>query len=51
MKKCYRRCPACRSSGIGLYAGGITGSYECRKCGYIGPLILELKKNKNRARD
>lgn len=36
------RCPSCRSSDIGLYMGGQLGKYECRGCGYVGPLVLEV---------
>lgn len=32
------------SFSITLYAGGITGAYECRKCGYVGTAIPELYK-------
>ena len=39
-------CPKCRSDEIKLHVGGRTGSYECKKCGYIGPLIIE-KEIKN----
>lgn len=35
------RCPRCRSEGISLEAGFLTGQYHCRKCGYIGPIVLE----------
>jgi hypothetical protein len=35
-------CPSCKSKNITLYAGGITGAYECGKCGYVGTLILEM---------
>ena len=34
-------CPRCGSKNIELYAGGITGNYQCLDCGYIGPLFLE----------
>ncbi|MBN1645690.1 hypothetical protein JW868_01480 [Candidatus Woesearchaeota archaeon] len=36
-----RFCPRCQSTDIELYAGGQTGAYRCKKCGYVGPLILE----------
>ena len=34
-------CPRCDSTDIELYAGGQTGTYRCRKCGYMGSLIVE----------
>ena len=34
-------CPRCGSSDIELYAGGQTGTYRCKKCGYMGSLIIE----------
>jgi hypothetical protein len=29
-------CPSCKSRSITLYAGGMTGAYECKKCGFVG---------------
>ena len=46
-------CPACRSAEIYWYAGGTTGAYECKKCGYVGPLVIEeisIKKTKKKVR-
>lgn len=37
-------CPNCKSKNITLYMGGIFGKYKCKKCGYLGPLIVEEKK-------
>ncbi|MCX6652446.1 MAG: hypothetical protein NT137_03720 [Methanomassiliicoccales archaeon] len=35
-------CPQCGSTDIFYEAGGITGQvYHCKKCDYIGALILE----------
>ena len=34
-------CPKCKSEEIILDTGGHTGKYNCKKCGYIGPLIIE----------
>lgn len=39
-------CPECRSNQITLYMGGQFGKYECKKCGYIGALILEREDKK-----
>jgi len=41
-------CPKCGSEEIILAAGGITGGWLCKKCGYSGifpekPLIIEDK--------
>jgi transposase-like protein len=35
-------CPVCKSADITLDTGGITGKYMCKKCGYIGSVVLEL---------
>jgi len=35
-------CPVCHSTDISLYMGGELGIlYKCKKCKYIGPLIIE----------
>ncbi len=35
-------CPQCGSTDIFYEAGGITGQvYHCKKCDYIGAVILE----------
>lgn len=34
-------CPRCNSTNIRPYAGGITGSYFCNDCGYMGTLVVE----------
>lgn len=34
-------CPRCNSSDIAPYAAGITGTYRCNNCGYIGSLVVE----------
>ena len=44
-------CPVCRSENIMLNAGGQTGKYECKKYGYIGPLIIEVERYKNMKRN
>ncbi len=35
-------CPVCKSTEIELDAGGYTGKYYCKNCGYIGSYILEM---------
>lgn len=37
------KCPNCRSENIAFQSGGITGMYECKDCGYMGPLVLEVE--------
>ena len=43
-------CPKCGSEDVYMVAGGITGGWMCKNCGYIGA-ILEKEiigsKNKN----
>lgn len=35
-------CPICDSSNVILWMGGTLGvQYKCKKCGYLGPLIVE----------
>jgi transposase-like protein len=29
-------CPVCKSTDLDLDAGGYTGKYKCKKCGYVG---------------
>ena len=29
-------CPQCGSEEVALAAGGLTGTYVCKKCGYVG---------------
>ncbi|MBI2548209.1 FAD-dependent oxidoreductase [Candidatus Woesearchaeota archaeon] len=41
-----KQCPTCGSDAITLAVGGQIGKYECKSCGYIGPLILEETRQK-----
>jgi len=42
-------CPKCKSSDIFLYLGGDLGIlYKCKKCGYLGPLVLEKPSVKSK---
>ncbi|MFH1073073.1 MAG: hypothetical protein V1743_06615 [Nanoarchaeota archaeon] len=34
-------CPRCNSSNIHPYIGGMTGSYHCLDCGYLGSLVIQ----------
>lgn len=34
-------CPKCKLENVTLYMGGQFGKYQCKDCGYIGPLILD----------
>lgn len=36
-----KRCPQCGGTDVNLEAGGIMGTYECARCGYRGPLVIE----------
>ena len=46
--KSIKRCPVCGSTQITLYMGGTTGyRYQCKKCGYVGALIIEEDLDKN----
>ncbi len=43
-------CPSCKKFGLEMYAGGETGTYKCR-CGYVGPIFLEVRDRKKKNRD
>ena len=32
-------CPNCGSEEVYMIAGGITGTWMCKKCGYSGPVF------------
>jgi ribosomal protein L37AE/L43A len=34
-------CPKCKRDSLILEAGGLTGTYKCKKCGYVGSLVIE----------
>jgi len=36
-----KKCPKCLSTRIDFYAAAMTGLYHCKKCGYIGVIIIE----------
>lgn len=40
-QKTTRLCPSCKSKEITLFMGGVFGKYKCKKCGYIGLLVVE----------
>lgn len=40
------KCPVCKSEEITLYMGAQFGKYMCKKCKYIGPLILDEGRKK-----
>lgn len=41
-------CPNCKKGDVELFIGGQTGSYKCNRCGYVGPVILEIEKVKRK---
>lgn len=41
-------CPSCKKAGIGMFIVWETGNYKCDKCGYIGPIIIEIEKKVTR---
>ena len=39
-----QKCPKCGSFRVEVYAGGYAGIiYRCLDCGYIGPLVIDVK--------
>lgn len=43
-------CPSCKKGDIELFIGGQTGSYKCNRCGYIGPVVVEVEKIKRKSK-
>ncbi|MBS3150215.1 hypothetical protein J4425_00195 [Candidatus Woesearchaeota archaeon] len=41
-----RACPRCNSTKVVMYAGGMTGTYRCMDCDYIGPMTIETEFNR-----
>ena len=39
-------CPECKTPNLDLYSGFLAGTYHCRKCGYIGSLVIEKSFDK-----
>lgn len=39
-----RFCPVCGSTEIEPYAGFVSASYKCKKCGYVGNFFPEKVK-------
>ena len=39
-------CPRCSSPSIHPYIGGMTGTYQCRTCGYMGSLVIQQEFTK-----
>ncbi len=37
-------CPVCGSEDIAPYAGFVSASYKCKKCGFVGNFFLEKTK-------
>ena len=35
------KCPSCKRAAITPYMGAQFGKYQCKKCGYIGVLVIE----------
>jgi transposase-like protein len=34
-------CPICKTDNIQPYAASMSGSYYCKKCGYVGTFVIE----------
>jgi len=37
-------CPICKSNEITDYMGAQFGKYLCKRCGYVGSLVLEKER-------
>jgi len=42
------KCPKCKSEEVTLYMGAHFGKYMCKKCGYVGVLIIEENNKTNK---
>ncbi len=42
------KCPVCKSEKVVEYMGGQFGKWQCKKCGYIGVIVIEEKNLKKR---
>ncbi|AJF62894.1 MAG: hypothetical protein QT11_C0001G0758 [archaeon GW2011_AR20] len=38
-------CPKCKSPDIVPALAGFLNSYKCKKCGYIGNLVIEVESD------
>ncbi len=38
-----KKCPQCGSLNIVMDIGGITGTWRCKSCGYVGTFFVEKK--------
>jgi len=47
-KHTIKRCPKCKSSDVTFYMGGQFGQYKCKKCDYVGALIIEEEIEKKK---
>ncbi|RLI85377.1 MAG: TFIIB-type zinc ribbon-containing protein [Archaeoglobales archaeon] len=41
-------CPMCGSTDVELDAGGYTGKYVCKNCGYVGSFVVEMSEDEYR---
>jgi len=39
------KCPKCKSANITQYMGAQFGKYECKKCGYVGVIVIDEEIN------
>ncbi|GEM_PF-3268012 len=47
-------CPRCKSTEIQAFAGGVTGTWQCKNCSFLSPLfpekVMEIgKKEKDKS--
>ncbi len=40
-------CPKCKTANLDMYSGFMTGAYYCKKCGYLGTLVIEKSLTKS----
>ncbi len=42
------KCLYCKSTEVGLYMGFQFGKYQCKKCGYVGVIVIEENEKAGR---
>ncbi len=44
------KCPVCKSEKVVEYMGAQFGKWQCKKCGYIGVLVIEENTSKKKGK-
>jgi len=41
-------CPKCKSAEVIYYLPGFLNTFKCKKCGYVGSLVIEKDESKTK---